>query len=215
MSSPARTIAIEIVSDAICPWCWIGKRHFERAAELLAGTLAITPVWKPFELNPDMPKAGIERHAYRIAKFGSLDHSNRLDANVRERGQAAGLDFRFDLIRRTPNTFDCHRLIRFASLEGRQAEVVEGLFRAYFNEGRDIGDHELMAEVAEAAGLDRRAVKAMLGSDQGAEDVARELVEARAMRISGVPTFVIDGEPVASGAAPPEILARAFAESAA
>lgn len=215
MSSGERNVTVEIVSDAVCPWCWIGKRHFERAAELLAGTVAVTPVWKPFELNPGMPKEGVERQAYRIAKFGSLDYSEQLDARVRERGREAGLEFRHDLMRRTPNSFDCHRLARFALAAGRQADVVEGLFRAYFREGRDIGDPAVLADVAEAARIDRAAALAMLSGDEHATDVARELAEARRMGISGVPTFVIGGVAVISGAAAPEMLARAIAERAA
>ena len=206
-----RSVTVEIVSDAICPWCWIGKRHFERASELLTGQVAVSAVWKPFELNPDMPKGGVERRAYRLAKFGSLDYSDQLDARVREKGREAGLEFRHDRMLRTPNTFDCHRLIRFALAEGRQSEVVEGLFRAYFTEGRDIGDHAVMADVAEAAGLERGAVAAMLEGDQGAAEVARELTHARALGISGVPSFVIGGAPITSGAMPADMLAQAIA----
>lgn len=210
----ARTVTVEIVSDAICPWCWIGKRNLESAAGLLGDQVAIETVWKPFELNPDMPQGGVERSEYRRRKFGSLEVSGRLDAQVAEKGRAAGLNFRHDLMEWTPNTIDCHRLIRFAGNEGRQDALVEALFQAYFAEGRNIGDHGVMADIAEGAGLDRSRVEAMLESGEGADDVHEELIRARQMGISGVPTFMIGGQPICSGAAPPEMLAHAIAEAA-
>ncbi len=215
MNRAPTPITVEIISDAICPWCWIGKRHLERAAELLAGEIVVTPVWKPFELNPDMPKGGVERSAYRLRKFGSLDFSRHLDAQVAEKGRAAGLDFRHDLMKWTPNTIDCHRLIWFAGQRGVQNAVVEGLFRAYFSGGKNIGDWGVMTEIAEASGLDRVEVESVLASGDGSEEVARELARARELGVSGVPTFVIHGEPAFSGAAPPEMLARAIAALAA
>lgn len=214
MTQQSPTVTVEVVSDAICPWCWIGKRNLEIAADQLGGHPAVDVVWKPFELNPDMPAGGVERKTYRRQKFGSLDFSNHLDAQVAEKGRAAGLTFRHDLMGWTPNTVDCHRLIRFAGEQGRQNEVVEGLFQAYFNQGRNIGDPAVMADIAEAAGLDRQKVLAMLESGEGREAVEAELAEARARGISGVPTYMIGGVPVMSGAAPPELLARAIAEAA-
>jgi predicted DsbA family dithiol-disulfide isomerase len=210
----AKTVTVEIVSDAICPWCWIGKRHLESAAALLGEDVAIETVWKPFELKPDMPKGGVERSEYRRRKFGSLEVSERLDAQVAEKGRAAGLNFRHDLMQWTPNTIDCHRLIRFAGIEGRQDAMVEALFQAYFAEGRNIGDHGVMADIAESAGLDRGRVEAMLASGEGAGEVHEELIRANGMGITGVPTFMIGGQPICSGAAPPEMLARAIAEAA-
>lgn len=214
MANPSASVTVEIISDAICPWCWIGKRHLERAAEeLAADEIALHAVWRPFELNPDMPKDGVERSAYRLRKFGSLEFSSYLDAEVAEKGRAAGLTFRHDLMNWTPNTIDCHRLIWFAGENGAQDAVVEGLFQAYFSEGRNIGDWKIMRDIAEAAGLDRAEVEHMLASGLGGEKVAAELARARQLGISGVPTFVIDGEPIVSGAAPAEMLARAIGEA--
>ena len=216
MTSPSiPTITVEIVSDAICPWCWIGKRRLEGAAAILDGKVAIETAWKPFELNPDMPKGGVERQAYRLRNFGSLDFSAQLDARVAEAGRSVGLDFRHDLMKWTPNTFDCHRLIWLAGCEGRQDEVVEGLFQAYFHDGRNIGDPGIMADVAEAAGSKRAEVEAFLASNAGADEVTRELAMKRAMGIEGVPTFFVNGTPLVSGAAPSELLARAIGEAAA
>ncbi len=207
------SVTVNIISDAICPWCWIGKRRLEGAAALLASKAVIEAVWKPFELNPDMPREGVERRAYRMKKFGSLDVSAQLDARVAEAGRSAGLTFRHDLMRWTPNTLDCHRLIRFAGQAGRQDAVVEGLFQAYFAQGLNIGDAGVMADIAAAAGLDRTQAEALLASGEGAEDVARELAHARQMGISSVPTFVVDREPLVSGAAPSELLAAEIMEA--
>lgn len=213
MNTP-KTVTVEIVSDAICPWCWIGKRHLESAAGILGDQVTIETVWKPFELNPEMPESGVERSEYRRRKFGSLEVSGRLDAQVAEKGRAAGLNFRHDLMEWTPNTVDCHRLIRFAGNEGKQDALVEALFHAYFAEGRNIGDHAVMADIAESVGLDRRRVETMLASGEGADEVHEELNRARQTGISGVPTFMIAGQPICSGAAPPEMLARAIAAAA-
>ena len=212
--NPLPNMTVEVVSDAVCPWCWIGKRHLEKATDALSGRVAVQTVWRPFELNQDMPKGGMERSAYRLRKFGSLDFSAQLDARVAEAGRAAGLDFRHDLMKWTPNTIDCHRLIWFAGREGKQEQVVEGLFQAYFHEGRNIGDLAMMTDIAEKAGLDRARVEKLLESDEGQDEVMRELAKARHLGISGVPTFLIGGEPVISGAAPPETLAQAIASAA-
>jgi predicted DsbA family dithiol-disulfide isomerase len=208
------SVTVEIISDAICPWCWIGKHHLETAAARLADKVAIIQRWKPFELNPDMPKAGVDRSLYRTRKFGSLDYSAQLDARVAAAGKAAGLEFRHDLMRWTPNTFDCHRLIWFAGREGHQVELVEGLFRAYFMDGRNVGDAAVMAEVAAAAGLERGRVEAFLAGEEGRTEVAEELAHGRRLGVNGVPTFVIAGVPVVSGAVPPELLVRAITQAA-
>ncbi|WP_088345906.1 MULTISPECIES: DsbA family oxidoreductase [Rhodomicrobium] len=213
MASSPPTITVEIISDAICPWCWIGKRRIEEASRLLAGKLGVTVVWKPLQLNPDMPKAGVDRALYRQRKFGSADHSAQLDARVAEAGRSAGLEFRHDLMRWTPNTVDCHRLIWLAGREGCQDAVVEGLFQAYFVQGRNIGDAETMADIGEAAGLDRDRVLALLAGEEGAAEVAQELAAARRVGISGVPTFVVDGMPIVAGAAPAEMLAAELLEA--
>ena len=214
MTGISETVTIEIISDAICPWCWIGKRHLERAAALLPDGVAIRTVWKPFELNPDMPDGGVDRSAYRLRKFGSLEFSAQLDARVAEAGRAAGLAFRHDLMRWTPNTIDCHRLIWFAGKKGAQDAVVEGLFRGYFAEGLDIGDRQIMAMIAEHAGLNGAEAEAVLASGEGRGEVLAELAGALETGISGVPTFIIDGQLLSSGAAPPEILAGVIAEAA-
>lgn len=201
-------LSLEVVSDAICPWCWIGKRQIEAARTLLGGRLTLDVVWKPFELNPAMPKEGVERRAYRLAKFGSLEYSAALDARVAEAGWAVGLDFRHDRMRWTPNTFEAHRLIWLAGELGAQDAVVEALFRAYFHEGRNTGEREVLVEAAASAGLDGCKVEELLTSGAGAAEVRAELDRARATGIDSVPTIMLAGRVLASGAVPAERLAE-------
>lgn len=203
-------LTIQVVSDAICPWCWIGKRQLEGAIAQLEGELDITVVWKPFELNPQMPKEGVERQHYRQMKFGSLEYSAKLDERVAEAGRSVGLDFRHDLMRWTPNTLEPHRLIWLAGQLGRQDAVVEGLFRAYFSEGRNIGDRQVMLDAAKSAGLDEASVANALDSGEGAAEVAAELARNRQRAIEGVPTFMIGDQPIFSGAVPAQNIAAAF-----
>ena len=158
-------------------------------------------VWRPFQLNPDLPKAGVPRDAYRAAKFG--DRARELEERVREAGRADGVEFRFDLIQTVPNTFDAHRVLRRALREGRQDEVHEALFRAYFQEGRDIGDPQVLAEATGIA----------LAGDAEAEEVRREEAEGRALGIRGVPFFVIDRAFGLSGAQPPDVLREAIRQA--
>ena len=201
-------LTIEVISDAICPWCWIGKRQIERARTLLAGKLTLAIRWKPFELNPSMPRDGVPRRVYRQAKFGSLDYSEKLDARVVDAGRAVGLDFHYEKVSWTPNTFDAHRLIWLAGQKGKQEEVVEGLFTAYFHDGRNIGDAQVLIEVGQAAGIDPGKITKMLSSGAGASEVREELERAHDIGIDSVPTITVDGEPLISGAAPANTLAE-------
>jgi predicted DsbA family dithiol-disulfide isomerase len=214
-SPQAAATRIDVVSDAICPWCWVGKRNLEAAlAELAAEGERFEVHWRPFQLNPDMPREGVERDAYRAAKFGSVERSHQLDAQVAASGRAAGVEFRHDRMRRTPNTVDAHRVIRLAGDRpggaALQNAVVEALFRAYFQDGRDIGDPASLAEVVAEAGLDRDLVAAMLASREGEAEVRAEDEGFRRMGLSGVPTFALAGHVLFSGAMPPANMADAF-----
>ncbi|HYZ33222.1 MAG TPA: DsbA family oxidoreductase [Crenalkalicoccus sp.] len=210
ITAPSR---IDIVSDAICPWCWIGKRHLEGALrELAAEGERFEVHWRPFQLNPDMPAGGVERDAYRAWKFGNLERSRELDAQVVAAGAAAGLEFRYDRQGRTPNTVDAHRVIHLAGEQGpaMQDAVVEALFRAYFHDGEDIGDRAVLTEVAAEAGMDRASVAAMLAGEAGVEEVRAEDAGFRKLGLSGVPTFALQGRVLFSGAMPAERMAEAF-----
>jgi predicted DsbA family dithiol-disulfide isomerase len=211
------SLALTVVSDAICPWCWIGKRRLDQALETLATTdpdLSFSVAFFPFMLNPDMPEEGVARAEYRIAKFGSLERSRELDARVAEAGAAAGLSFRHDLMLRTPNTTNAHRLSRLAAEAGVQAAVMEAMFRAYFQEGRDIGDLATLAAIAAEAGMDGAEVAARLAGDEGRDDVLAEAAGASRAGISGVPTFVLNRHVLFSGAQAPETIAEALRTAA-
>ncbi len=205
---------IEVISDAICPWCWIGKRHLDRALpELAAQGLAFTVGWRPFQLNPAMPAGGADRAEYRRQKFGSRLRAREADDQVAKAGAAVGLTFRHDLMRRTPNTVDAHRVIRLAGRYGVQGAVVEALFRGYFTQGADIGDAATLAAIAGDAGLDPQLVASMLAGDNEREDVLAEDQSARSAGIDGVPAFVMGPYVLFTGAVPTDVMVEAFAKA--
>lgn len=200
---------IDIYSDTICPWCFIGKRRLERAlAERPQPDLEIT--WRPFQLNPDMPAEGLDRQRYLEIKFGGAAGAKQVYDQVRQAGSSENIAFAFDDLKRTPNTLDSHRLIRHAEAAGRQDQVVQALFDAYFLAAKDIGDHEVLVAAAAAAGLDAEAARAYLASDQDAEAVRAEDAQARRIGIQGVPTYILNDNYVLSGAHPPEVLFNMF-----
>lgn len=203
---PARRI--DVISDAICPWCWIGKRQLEAALAML--DIPFTVHWRPYQLNPEMPVEGVVRADYRAKKFGSVERGRELDANVAASGRAVGLEFRHDLMLRTPNTIAAHRLIRWAG--ERQNDMVEALFRGYFQEGKDIGDHTVLAAIAADLGLDAAE---FLASDEFDMEVRAEDANFRRIGISGVPSFALDGAVMFSGAYPAEHMAQIFGRRAA
>ncbi len=202
---------IDVISDVICPWCYIGKRQLERALDILAAQHCnIVVAWNPFQLNPDMPPEGVEREQYRIAKFGSLERSRQLDERITETAATVGLEFHLDRLTRTPNTVNAHRLIRFAGQKGCQDAVVEELFESYFCKGADIGDSKTLAGIGAEAGLDREEVAAMLAGDEGRKEVLAADQMARNAGIQGVPSFALQGHVLFSGAVPAEEMAQTF-----
>jgi predicted DsbA family dithiol-disulfide isomerase len=203
-------IDIDIVSDAICPWCFIGKRRLERALADAGEDLEVRIGWRPFQLNPDMPREGMDRKAYLAAKFGGDARAKGAYRAVLEAGTGEGIAFDFQAMRRTPNTIDAHRLIDRAGRLGVQDQVVEGLFRAYFLDGRDIGDVAVLAEVAAAAGLDEAEMRRYLESDEDAERIAAEDAMARKMGINGVPCFIVNRKYAISGAQEPAMFRQLF-----
>ena len=208
--SPAG-LRIDIVSDAVCPWCYIGKRQLERALTTLAEEgLHFSVHWNPFQLNPDMPKEGRDRAAYRAQKFGSPERVREMDERVTGAAANVGLPFRLDLIQRTPNTLDAHRLIWLAGREGVQDAVMEAVFIAYFTQGRDIGDRDVLAECAALGGMDRAAVADFLGGEVAAQEMLAADRAAREAGVNGVPSFFLDGYGLYSGAMPAETMAEAL-----
>jgi predicted DsbA family dithiol-disulfide isomerase len=202
---------IDVISDAICPWCYIGKRHLERALALLDKQgLHFTVAWHPFQLNPDMPREGVERAQYRLAKFGSAERSRQLDERITETACTVGLEFHLDRLTRTPNTLDAHRLIRLAGQHGVQDGVVEALFEGYFCDGADIGNAEVLTRLGVEGGLERDDITTMLASDAGLKEVAAADRMARNAGIQGVPSFALQGHVLFSGAVPADEMAQAF-----
>ena len=202
---------IDIVSDAICPWCYVGKRQLERALATLADEgLHFSVHWNPFQLNPDMPKEGRDRAAYRAWKFGSAERARQGDERVAQAAAGVGLEFRQDLMLRTPNTIDAHRLIWFAGTKGVQDAAMEAVFVAYFTQGRDIGEVDVLADCAAQAGLDRAEVAAFLASAVADKEMRAADQAAREAGVSGVPSFFLDGYSLFSGAYPAETMADAL-----
>jgi predicted DsbA family dithiol-disulfide isomerase len=208
--SPAAPV-IDVVSDVVCPWCYIGKRHLEAAlATLDAGGQPLPVVrWHPYELNPDLPAAGVDRREYLERKFGGPARAAQIYERVRRAGTQAGIAFDFERIERQPNTRDAHRLIAWAQGRGDAGPLVERLFRAYFIEGRFVGAHETLAEIAHEAGLDADAAYAFLSSDVGVAEIAEAEERAASLGISGVPFFIVDGRYGLSGAQPAEAIVEA------
>ena len=205
---------LDVFSDVICPWCFIGKQHMQAALKTLeTDGLRFAVTWRPFQLNPEMPAAGVERDTYRTAKFGSLTRSRELDAQVASAARAAGIEIRHDRMRRTPNTVDAHRLIRLADASGHQDAVVDRLFQDYFVDGRDVGDRTVLLEAAEAAGMDRRTAEASLASDEGRAEVLAEDAAVRRAGLNGVPTFALNDHVLFSGAVPAATFAEALAKA--
>jgi predicted DsbA family dithiol-disulfide isomerase len=204
-------LRIDIVSDAICPWCYIGKRQLERALATLGREgLLFSVHWNPFQLNPDMPKEGRDRAAYRAQKFGDPERVRQMDERVTGAAANVGLPFRLDLIRRTPNTLDAHRLIWLAGREDMQDAVMEAVFAAYFTQGHDIGDREVLADCAAHGGMDRAAVVDFLAGDVAAKEMLAADRAAREAGVNGVPSFFLDGYGLYSGAMPAETMAEAL-----
>ena len=199
-------IQVEIISDAICPRCFIGKRRFEQAVAELPEGIRLSVRWRPFELNPSMPAEGMDRVVYRSRKFGSLERAKERDAQVAAAGAQEGIDFHHELMARTPNTFAAHRLIWLAKREGDQDRLVEALFRAYFVEGRDIGNSVLLADLAASAGIARERAEAFLAGDEGADEVRGAEIAAQRQGVAGVPTFVVNGRAAFSGAQRSEVM---------
>ncbi|WP_298918232.1 DsbA family oxidoreductase [uncultured Roseobacter sp.] len=204
-------IKLDIMSDPICPWCYIGKTHLDKA---LAGHPGhpFQIEWHPFQLNPDMPRAGMDRRAYLEGKFGGKEGAVRAYAPVVEHAEAAGLKIDFEGMKRTPNTLDAHRLIHWAGIEGRQTAAVAALFEAYFVQARDIGDHDVLADIADGIEMDAAVVRKLLQSDSDEKDISERDAHSRSMGVNSVPTFIVAGKHAVPGAQPPELWDKVIAE---
>ena len=204
-------IRLDIFSDPICPWCFIGKANLDRALEAHPDH-PFEIEWHPFQLNPDMPPEGADRRSYLEAKFGGKQNAVSIYARVAEAAEAAGVTINFEAMTRVPNTLDAHRLIHWAGLEGRQTVMVATLFRAYFRDGKDIGDKATLAALAGAAGMDAALAARLLATEADRADIAARDAHARQRGVNAVPTFVIANQHVLSGAQQPDLWGRVIEE---
>ncbi len=194
---------LDIFSDPVCPWCYIGKARLDRALEQRPDHPFVIE-WHPFQLNPDMPREGMDRREYLQAKFGAPEDVVRVLLPMQQASTELGLPLALDKIQRQPSTLDAHRLIHWAGLEGRQSAVVNALFRANFVDGRNIGDPETLADIADSAGLDRAMIARLLDSDADVEEIRSRDADIRARGLQGVPGFILGRQYVLTGAQPVE-----------
>jgi predicted DsbA family dithiol-disulfide isomerase len=207
LAPPKARLGVEIVYDLVCPWCFLGARRLMRTLRRRPDLL-FELTWRPFLLNPDMPRLGMSRPDYVVRKFGGEDRARRLYTSIADIGRAEGVLFRFDKIRRTPSSVDAHRLVRYAARFSRADEMVEALFSAHFTDGRDIGDNAVLLGIAQACGLEAPAVKRFLSSDAEADAVHADNLRAHRLGINGVPCFIISGRHAIAGAQEPEVIER-------
>jgi len=190
---------LDIISDPICPWCYIGKAKLDRALEA-APDHPFEIQWRPFQLNPDMPAEGMDRREYLEWKFGGREGAIKVYGEIAKTAEATGLDIAFDKIKRTPNTLNAHRLIRWAQIEEKQSQVVSQLFKRYFREGQDISDIDVLVDVATAVGMDGDLVHRLLKGDSDLAETIAEDKKAREMGVQGVPCFIIGASYAVQGA---------------
>ncbi len=207
LAPPKARLTLEVVHDLVCPWCYLGTRRLIRTIRRRPDLL-VDLIWRPFLLNPDMPRLGMARSDYVVRKFGGEDRARRLYASITEIGRAEGVQFRFDRMRRTPSSVDAHRLARWSARFGRADEVVEALFAAHFADGRDLGDLGVLCAIAMSCGLDPAAARAMLASDAELDGVHADNLRAHRLGINGVPCFVVAGRHAIAGAQEPEVIER-------
>ncbi len=206
-------LVIDVVSDVVCPWCYIGKRRLEKALALKPG-IPVEVRFRPYFLNPWVPREGMSRDEYLTTKFGSVERYKAIAGRVGAAAAAEGLAYAADKMTRQPNTLDCHRLILWADKEGNAAGMKQRLMDLYFSQGGDLSDPNLLVRAAADCGLDGEKVRAMLASNQDVEQIEREANSAKDAGIDGVPTFIFGGVTAVSGAQSPEMLADAIEQAA-
>lgn len=204
-------VKLDILSDPICPWCLIGKAQLERALDARPDHPFVIE-WHPFQLNPDMPPEGADRRTYLEDKFGGKERAVQIYGRIADHAQSAGIEINFEGIKRTPNTLDAHRLIHWAGIEGVQDRVVSALMQGYFQEGRDIGDRDTLADIADSAGLDAAVIRKLLDSPSDTDDIRARDTAAHEMGVNSVPTFIVAGKHAVPGAQSTEVWLRVIDE---
>jgi predicted DsbA family dithiol-disulfide isomerase len=211
-----QTLTIDVVSDVVCPWCFLGQMRLDKAIAAVP-EVDVSVAWRPFQLDPTIPAEGMDRKAYMLAKFGGEERLREAHARLEELGNAEGIDYDFGAITVSPNTLDAHRVIRWAGAAGSdvQGEVVRRLFKLYFEEGANIGDHSVLAGAARDAGMDAAVVESLLSSDADSHAVTTEVATASRMGITGVPCFLFEGKYAVMGAQDVSTLTDAIRQIAA
>ncbi|HBF28897.1 DsbA family oxidoreductase [Rhizobium sp.] len=210
-------ITIDLVSDVVCPWCYLGKARLELAIADVQDEVSVDINWRPYQLNPNYPPEGVDQQVELAKKLGGKDNMDRGHAQLTAMGKEVGIDFDFDAIKIGPNTMNAHRLIHWAGVESREIQnaVVSALFKANFEQGRNVGDSTVLVEIAKEAGLDGVLIERLLATDSDKDMITGEIDAAQKMGVSGVPFFIIDQKYAVSGAQPRDVLANAFREIAA
>ena len=209
MTDQNSPISVDIISDVMCPWCYVGKRRFEKALELTPDT-KVDVKWRPYQLDPTIPRDGVDRQEYLNNKFGGEERARQIYQAIVEAGEVENIPFAFDKIKRSPNTLDAHRLIRWAFTPGLQDEMVEHLFKLYFIEGADIGDQEVLLDAARHVGMDMEILTGLMATDADTDLVEKEIALAREMGVQGVPCFLVANKYAVMGAEQPEVIAHAL-----
>lgn len=209
-------VNIDVVSDVVCPWCYLGKARLDQAIANVADDIRVTVNWRPYQLNPDLPPEGVDHKIHLAEKLGGQAAVDRAHDMLTGLGEQDGIAFNFDAVKISPNTLDAHRLIRWALTEGPEAqnEVASLLFKANFEEGRNVGDHAVLLDIAAEAGLDRAVIAALLTSDADKDTVSGEIETARGMGVTGVPCFIIDSKYAVMGAQSVDVLTGALRDIA-
>ena len=204
-------LSIDIVSDVMCPWCYIGQKNLD-AAKAIASEVDVSVHWRPYQLDPTLPPMGKDRQQYLNEKFGGEERAAGIYQRVKDAGRQSGIDFNFDLMKVSPNTLDAHRLIRWAGGISPQVQdkLVRRLFEMFFEEGSNVGDHAVLLDAAGYAGMDVDLVRELLASDRDKQSIQKEIGRAQQMGVTGVPFFIIANKYALSGAQPPEVLANAI-----
>ena len=211
MNEPVAPLVIDVVSDVVCPWCYLGKKRLEQAIAAQAEPIKVH--WRPYQLDPTIPAGGLERRAYMKNRFGDDGRLETVHERLRALGAPLGIAFAFESIERSPNTLDAHRLIRWASVTGAQEAVVDRLFALYFEQGRDIGERGLLLDVAGACGMDAEVVEKLYNDGADVEEVRAEIAEAQKLGVTGVPFFIFASRFGVPGAQEVEVLQQAIGQA--
>ena len=213
--SAESSITVDVVSDVVCPWCFIGQKRLDKAIAAV-GDVEVHVRWRPFQLDPTIPADGMDRRQYMLGKFGSEERIRQIHARIEPLGEAEGIQFAFDAIKVAPNTLDAHRVIRWAGAAGEdvQNRLVRRLFQLNFEQGANIGDYAVLTEAAREAGMDASVVETLLPTDADVEAVRNEIATASRMGITGVPCFLLEGKYAVMGAQDADTLADAIRQVA-